>query len=146
MKANITSISGSKFSMAGQTIGMLKQSLSSSSGIPPCQQSLLFLGEPVDDSVSINDLGYNPQLIFVPLLEGGNQIFLQSLSGETITIDITKSTTVQEVKQKIEKKINVAASGLKLIYMGRILDNDKTMDDYNIKPQTTIKFIPVLKG
>ena len=146
MKVNITSISGSKFSMGGQTIGELKQSLHSSSGIPPCQQSLLFLGKPVDDSVNINDLGYNPQFILVPLLEGGNQIFLKTMSGETLTVDITGSTTVQELKQKITDKKGVPVNQLKLIYMGKEMTNDKTMDDYHIKAQTVIQYVPVLIG
>ena len=146
MKVNITSIFGSKCSITGQTIGELKQSLYSSSGIPPCQQSLLFLGRPVDDSVNINDLGYNPQFILVPLLEGGNQIFLKTMSGETLTVDITGSTTVKEVKQMITEKKGIPANQLKLLYMGREMTDEKTMDDYHIKPQVTIQYVPVLIG
>ena len=76
----------------------------------------------------------------------GIQIFIKTLQGRTITLDVDPGDTIQSLKQKIESKENIPAQEQRLIYSGKQLNDTFTLSDYNIRDQSTLHLLLRLKG
>jgi len=132
----------------GESIEDVKAKISEKEGIPPEQQRLIFGGQQLQDSKTLDDydVGDDATLHLVLRLRGGMQLFVKTLTGKTVSIEVEEGESIEDVKAKISEKEGIPPEQQRLIFGGQQLQDSKTLDDYDVGDDATLHLVLRLRG
>ncbi|GBE60916.1 Polyubiqutin 1, putative [Babesia ovata] len=124
-----------------KTVGDLRHRLQSELKLPV---DLFQDGKRLDNSLPIDDvcLQKNCRLIeqvakgdvnmMIPL-RGGMRVQVQTMQGQKLEVDVEPNETVLDLKKKLSSKQKLPVDQQRIIFEGKMLQDNKTLADYNIK-------------
>jgi len=107
--------------------------------------------------VHLNEV-YNWHMIFIQFRLGGReerrgkrclfgeQLFVKTLTGKTVTIEVEEGESIEDVKAKIAEKEGIPPEQQRLIFGGQQLQDAKTLEDYDVGDDATLHLVLRLRG
>ena len=116
--------------------------------IKPEYQNLFFEEKELEDNKNISDYDIkNESIINLRMINvKGYQIFVKTLTGKTLHIDVFPIYSIGIIKRLIFDKEDIKKDSQRLIFEGRQLEDNRTLEDYNIQRDSTLHLILRLRG
>ncbi|GJX38574.1 polyubiquitin 10 [Tanacetum coccineum] len=129
---------------SSDTIGDVKVKITDMVGVPPFNQNFFFVGEELlDDDRTLYDYHIRSEstLFLVPVCRGRMKIYVETVGGNTIPLDVISRYTIGEVKSLIQDKEGIPTHNQTLVYAGRKLGNSRTLVYYLIQNEATLRLV-----
>ena len=125
-----------------ETIYIIKRKIQLKENLLPQNYKLLLERTKLDDNNNLYNYEIKSETIFEYIFDaiGKYQIFIKTVSSRTISLDVDSWFTIEDIKELYYDREGIPSNQQRLIFNGIELEDNKTLDFYNIGKDSVINY------